>query len=197
MSKLSFSFNPQKLIQAIVFFSKKGVSDLTKMKIAKLLFFADKTHLMRHGRPIIGDEYYAMEWGPVPSAAKNLIDAAEELMVSSGTGETAKLFDGYLEMAPTPTYPVARATGPENYRVFSKSDLKVLEEVVEQYGHMTAAALSALAHKDRAYAIPDKERPQYGRARMPYELFFDRSDDPMQRVAEAEQEHRDLVASLR
>jgi len=43
MSKLQFTFNRSKFIQALVFFSKNGVTDLTKLKAAKLLYFAHAT----------------------------------------------------------------------------------------------------------------------------------------------------------
>ena len=196
MKKLDFDFNPRKFIQALVFFSKNGVSDLTKMKVAKLLFLADKLHLVRYGRPITGDDYFAMQYGPVPSGAKNFLDAAEETMVSVGPDETAGLFDGYVKMVPTSYLPVITATGPDDFRVFSRSERKILDEVLKKFGGLTAAKLSDLTHKDRAYVIPNNTRPEFGRAEMPYELFFEGQDKSMLAVAEAEQEHRDMVGAL-
>jgi uncharacterized phage-associated protein len=195
---LTFSFDRKKFVQALVFFARNGIADLTKMKIHKLLFFADKLHLTRYGRPIIGDHYYAMRFGPVPSTVDNYLDAVEEVLVSCGANDTEREFEGYLRMEPTETYPVVRATGREDFRVFSRSDLRILQEVVDSYGPLSAARLSKIAHDDPAYRIPDKTRPEYGRAEMPYELFFESEDDKsMLDVALAEQEHRDLVASLR
>ncbi len=43
MYNLTFEFNLDKLVQAIAYFSKSGIPDLTKPKIAKLLYFADKS----------------------------------------------------------------------------------------------------------------------------------------------------------
>src|ERR1700723_3107507 len=76
MYNLTFEFSLDKLVQAIAYFSKSGIPDLTKLKIAKLLYFADKVHLLEHGRPIIGDVYWCMDYGPVPSFALNEMSAA-------------------------------------------------------------------------------------------------------------------------
>ncbi|WP_409530306.1 Panacea domain-containing protein [Shinella sp.] len=39
----------------------------------KTLYYADRAHLQRYGRPITGDRYIAMENGPVPSYAYNAV----------------------------------------------------------------------------------------------------------------------------
>src|SRR5438132_91122 len=71
MGDIKFEFNLDKLIHAIAFFSQSGIQDLTKLKVAKLMYFADKAHLLEYGRPILGDVYFCMEFGPVPSFALN------------------------------------------------------------------------------------------------------------------------------
>ena len=65
MYHLTFEFNIEKLVQSIAFFSVSGVPALTKLKVSKLLYYADKTHLLAQGQPIIGDVYFCMDWGPV------------------------------------------------------------------------------------------------------------------------------------
>ena len=71
MAEIRFRFNLEKLVAFLGFFSAKGVSDLTKLKAAKLLYFADKDHLLKYGRPILGDVYFCLPYGPVPSVALN------------------------------------------------------------------------------------------------------------------------------
>ena len=69
MRRLSFRFNVDKLIQALTFLASKGVANLTKLRAAELLFFADKYHLRKFGRPILGDAYYCLDKSPIPSDA--------------------------------------------------------------------------------------------------------------------------------
>src|SRR5260370_40562189 len=76
MYNLIFEFNIEKLVQSIAYFSNAGIRDLTKLKVAKLLYFADKQHLLEHGQPIIGDVYFCMDYGPVPSVSLNEMSAA-------------------------------------------------------------------------------------------------------------------------
>src|SRR5262249_26434458 len=76
LSEIRFQFDLEKLIHSLAFFSQHGIPELTKLKSAKLLYFADKKHLLRHGRPILGDVYFCLPYGPVPSLALNEMNDA-------------------------------------------------------------------------------------------------------------------------
>ncbi|MEQ1715723.1 MAG: Panacea domain-containing protein, partial [Hyphomicrobium sp.] len=69
-----FRINWAKVVEAIDFVAtlKPGV---TQYYIGKILFFADREHLLDYGRPITGDRYVAMEHGPVPSAIRDILKA--------------------------------------------------------------------------------------------------------------------------
>jgi hypothetical protein len=63
MGDIKFKFKLEELIRAIVFFAQNGISDFTKLKVAKLLlqrFTIDQSQLVRWAnRPIeatIGEE---------------------------------------------------------------------------------------------------------------------------------------------
>ena len=66
----SFSFDPEKTLEAILYISER-TQDL--YHVLKILYFADKIHLSAYGRLIAGDSYVAMSNGPVPSHAYNII----------------------------------------------------------------------------------------------------------------------------
>ena len=70
---IRFNFDWQKTVDAIEFLAQQKPG-MTQYYIGKLLFFADREHIMDYGRPITGDRYVAMEHGPVPSAVRNLLN---------------------------------------------------------------------------------------------------------------------------
>jgi len=168
---MTLKFKPEKLVHSLVFFSNAGVSDLTKLKAAKLFYFADKEHLLRYGRPILGDVYYCLPYGPVPSVALNeMSDASENPEVEDSD---RNLFCQYLDVEkgvnPHPIFKAKRAHDPD---VFSESELEVLGNVVRNYGWRSAGDLVNLTHSEPAWKIPNQGRIPDGRARIPYELFF-------------------------
>src|ERR1700733_11781409 len=72
---VEFKFDFDKFLAVLEYLASKGVPELSKYKICKLMFLADKYHLVRYGRPIIGDRYCALPYGPVPSMSLNYINA--------------------------------------------------------------------------------------------------------------------------
>ena len=62
---MPFSFSHRKATQALNFFARQGGGSINKMKALKLVYFADRSHLRRYGRPVVGDEYLAMNFSPV------------------------------------------------------------------------------------------------------------------------------------
>ncbi len=196
MSRLDFRFNLSKYIQALVFFSKNGVTDLTKLKAAKLFYFADKEHLLKYGRPIIGDMYFALNLGPVPSHADDFFDEAGAAHLIGPSTPGQEEFLRYIDIV-ADYWPRHVATGEEDFRVFSKSDLLALSDVAKRYGKVHWRLLVDLSHQERAFKLADMKRRPNGRALMPYETFFEDERNEMLKVAEVEQEHRELVSAIR
>jgi uncharacterized phage-associated protein len=69
-------WDKEKAIEAIVYLANR-LDKPTKLKIFKLLYFADKLHMSRYGRFIVGDYYVAMKHGPVPSRTYNILKEVE------------------------------------------------------------------------------------------------------------------------
>ncbi len=195
---LRFEFRIQKLVQALAYFASAGVTDLTRLKAAKLLYFADKAHLLRYGRPIIGDRYVSMKNGPVPSAS---LDAMNEAITPDEVRD-AEIEQAFAAVAVDHAYPPNPrflAAGEPDLDVFSESDLEVLREVFEKYGRQSAYRLIELTHKEPAWVMSYSRRGAGLQAPMPYESFFQGQPEDVQRVrelAEAQQEDREFVAAL-
>ncbi len=202
MSEIRFSFNLQKLIHSIAFFSAKGVSDLTKMKVAKLLYFADKEHLLRYGRPILGDFYYCMDYGPVPSVALNEInDALQPPEVASDHADERQ-FEAVLSVKRPlwARYPRFVAKSGFDEDVFSKSEIEVLDNVSSKYGSMSARQLVDLTHLEPTWKIPNATRAPGSRAPIPYSLFFQgapaESQEMLALIEEEQKEREEFNAVL-
>src|SRR2546430_14116429 len=78
----------RKSTQALNYFAHKAASGapirrLNKMKALKLLFFADRYHLRKYGRPVSDCAYFAMKHGPVASEAKRVAEDSARLDVLS------------------------------------------------------------------------------------------------------------------
>ena len=70
----TFETSYKKATQALNFFARKKDGQINKMKAIKLIYLADRLHLRKYGRPIVGDTYWAMKLGPVGSQTKNVAE---------------------------------------------------------------------------------------------------------------------------
>ncbi len=174
MGDIQFEFSLQKLIHAIAFFSQQGIHDLTKLKLAKLLYFADKKHLLEFGSPIIGDVYFCMEFGPVPSFAMNEMNEAinRSEVVCDDTSDYSKMSQVLrVKKSLFSRYYHFEAKNFDS-SVFVPSELAVLGYVAEEYGRKSAKQLVDLTHDEPTWKIANESRDPKGRTPIPYELFF-------------------------
>src|SRR6266436_1981672 len=71
-------FNERKATQAAARLLKLRGARMSYMKLIKLLYLADRTALLRWGRPITTDNFVSMDRGPVLSRMLDL--ATEEIL---------------------------------------------------------------------------------------------------------------------
>lgn len=198
MPEVRFEFDPEKVVQALVFFSKRGVGELTRLKAAKLLYFADKYHLLRYGRPITGDHYYCMNLGPLPSEANDLLNEAEAAVSASlpiGEPVAPAL---RVEKAIWQRYPRFVAHSDPDLDVFSESEVEALTHTISEYGRLSARKLVDLTHEEAGWLEANSKRRPGGRAELPYELFFagQPEAETLLELVRAEQADRDLAEQL-
>jgi len=191
MSRITFNFKLEKLVHALAYFSKNGVRNLTKLKAAKLLYFADKEHLLCHGRPILGDVYFCLPYGPVPSLALN--EMSDAIAAPEVEDKDRTLFNSVLKVhrswfADHPVFE-SKSFDPD---VFSESELEILGEISKKYGQFTAGQLVDLTHKEPTWTIANEARSPEGRAPIPYELFFvGASEKAQQMLGVLQSEHKE------
>jgi uncharacterized phage-associated protein len=147
---LNFRFDERKALAAILYISGKlierhQVSKETKPdmhRISKILYFADRKHLARYGRPILGDHFVAMKDGPVPSKTYDLMKAIK--------GESpfcnAENFKASFEVKGFMVHPKQAADMDE----FSESDIECINESLQENQDLTFGQLRDKSH-DWAY----------------------------------------------
>ncbi len=185
MIELRFEFNLEKLVNAIAFFSNAGIADLTKLKVAKLLYFADKAHLLSHGTPIIGDVYWCMDYGPVPSFAMNeMTEVLNKPEIPLGAEADSRVFGKVLRVRRGFLGGHARFVAKAGFApsVFSATELQALQQTAATYGSKTARQLVDLTHQEPTWTIPNQNRAPGSRAPIPYELFFEGAPVEAQRI---------------
>ena len=166
---IKFPFHEGKAIESLALIAQLRPG-LTPLFVSKILFYADKWHLNRYGRPIIGDTYIAMPQGPVPSVVKDYIDKKWDWVHKpEGYDEAISVQRqaGLLRLMPG-------QRGPK-LDLLSASDIECLTEAVEYCRNKEPDDLSHLTHQEKAYVLAQANGP------MDYEHFID--DDNPQRTS--------------
>jgi uncharacterized phage-associated protein len=155
---IQFELNPEKLASAVAYLAERRPG-LTKKQICKLLYFADKEHLLRYGRTITGDRYNALPHGHVPSAGLDVMNGREK-HVGKGPVEALRRYgklNGWV-------FEVYRSP---DLKVFSRSDREVLDKISNEMGHLTAKQLEDRSHQEPSYKKTEAND------RVAFELFFE------------------------
>ena len=185
--KISFNFDIEKFVNVIAYFASK-VEGLDKLKTVKLLYLADRHHLIKYARPIIGGRYCKLPYGPISSRALDEINNAIE-----SPNFASNLFRQYIEVDRKPKHPILRGKKPADLEVFSESELEILDFVSNKYGNKSFNELKKITHKQATW-----EKSREGEE-IDYILFFEENPEAKNilELAELEQENRDLVKKLR
>jgi len=148
------SFNITRIANAIIYFVNKDVHNLGKTKLMKLLFFTDKYHLEQFGRSVFGDTYHKLQQGPVPTITLNVINSLNEREKDDFT-EYADEFSKYIRTEDSSNYGYATMrfipNSKFNSKLFSKSELEILERVSEEFKDYSAKRISDLSHDTPEY----------------------------------------------
>ena len=164
--EIRFRYDPAKAREAVLWLLKHHNGKLGKMSLAKLLFLADREHLFRYGRPIIGARYAAMQHGPIPSEVLDDFKRGE----AQGNRPVPFRVEGNLVVA-------ERAADEAQ---LSQSDLEVLQQIDSRFGGWSASRLRRYTHSLKAYKKNCPDPHANTRHWLPYEDFFlDAPDDEM------------------
>jgi uncharacterized phage-associated protein len=109
------------------------------IKLFKIMYFAQQEHLVKYGRAIIGDSFYALKHGPVPSFTYKAIQANQgKVKVTDDLNEIAMV----IFLSDNKISTKIDADKDE----LSVSDLKCLNNAIEKCKDIDSYALSDISH---------------------------------------------------
>ncbi len=130
----SFKLNRDKAVNSLLYVVSR-LDKADKHKTFKILYFADMKHIKEYGRPINGDTYIKMDYGPVPSFIKNIVE--EEI---KGLEEVVSVYNKiFIQLVQQP-----------NLDFLSESDIECLDKSIDDNKELSFTALTDKSH-DSAY----------------------------------------------
>lgn len=135
-------FDYKKTTQVINYFAEKEGGKIDKLKLIKLVWLVDRYHLRKYGRIITNDTYFAMQFGPVPSAVKDLLS-------SNNIGEDGKeieYFKKFIKQADTFSKHSIKSREKTDLKMLSKSEIKIIDLIHSVYGKYNNFELAEFSH---------------------------------------------------
>lgn len=127
-----------KVVDVIRYFaSSKDVTNLYKVKLMKLMWYADALSYKKRCFAITGLIYRALPMGAVPIAHEFIIDLEGVPCEEEDMGET-NAYHFYSD-------------GKQQYLSLTTGDMDILDEVILRLGHMSKAEIVEFMHREQAY----------------------------------------------
>lgn len=142
--------------------SKLGGEIRGKKKLAKLLYFIDFDFFEKFEQSITGDVYRAQKMGPLPTHLSSIIGAL------SSAGKIS--IESIKEWEGLPTEVVKVRQQPDT-AVFTESEMRIIDRVIEKYGKLSGKQLEDLSHAEAPYIGTEAGKE------IAYELAFYRGTD--------------------
>ncbi len=149
MSQLNINhFDVKKAGQLVFFFMKKstlGRMNVTKLRLIKWLYLAERASYEKFGEPMLGDRLGALQHGPVTSETLALIEGKSRSFPPNFWGDLITVDGGhrhqYVHLASNCKY-----QSLDDLDRFSESEIELLEGIWNKYGHWSATRLEKYLH---------------------------------------------------
>jgi hypothetical protein len=170
---LSFEFDFEVTKAALVYLASKNLPKFDKYRAVKLLFLADREHLLRFGRPITGDKYNALPFGPTGDRVLDLLGELERVALEGEVPKSVEVAELVTSLAVAEDeYSTYHAKVEPDWDALSKSDIKVLDRVVEEHGTKSFEELKKFTHELKAYQMAWRDNVAQRKFPMVFDDFF-------------------------
>lgn len=180
------SHNREKLLNAVIYFSKK-TKYFGKTKMMKLLYFLDFFHFRQTGKSVTGLDYYTLDFGPVPKKFYEEIKKIDKLSVSDDLKQTITVVKTSGE------FQQIKARKRFSAEHFSKRELRLLKHIAFIFKYAKAADIKEITHlRNTPYDKTLKEKGQD--QKIDYMLALDDSQDslPKEIILERQAEMKEM-----
>lgn len=190
------TFKYETATQALNYLAGKAGGTLNKLKALKLIFFADRYHVRKYGRPVTGDEYLAMQYGPVASSVKDIAEMSSFL-----DPKVANYAINFIVPVNKLTFRSVAAVDTDQ---LSDSDMEALDFAWNHFGAVGKYELAELTHAYPEWKRHESALKHVANVRMDYLDFledppedcdpcFSLSADDKQLIAEMLRENSEIA----
>jgi uncharacterized phage-associated protein len=190
---LKFKPKLDKIVELLLYLAHKRPG-ADKYQAVKFLYLADREHFIQYGRPITFEDYYALWYGPVASNALDFLEQDDpRLFQSAGIEALPFRTEAGKAKNGSNTIYIREPLRGVNFDLFSKSDLRVFDEILAKHGNDDFDKLMNLTHAHFAYRNAWENRRRGNRA----EMYYDEMIDDEKRRAELVEDILPIAAHMR
>ena len=148
-----------KMRAAVLYVLQSFKEGVDYIKLFKILYFAQKEHLVTYGRGVIDDTFHALKYGPVPSFIYKSFQSLE------GRVEKEADLEDFCQGIQVIDKSLIVSSACPDMDELSISDVKCLDKSIRKYKDMNSYHLSGRSHDaawkeafSRAQDDPEKDR---------------------------------------
>lgn len=153
-----YGYKERKAAQVAAYFALKEQGSINILKLAKLLYLAERESMSRFDEPMFFDRLVSMDHGPVTSIALNQVN---------GLSQTTD-WDAYIAGRTGYNINVVEGLAEQSLDELSKADVKILDYLWSKFGGMSQYQLRDWTHTN----CPEWENPHGSSKPIPHDRVF-------------------------
>lgn len=118
------------------------------IKLFKILYFAQRQHLVEYGRTIFDDTFQARQFGPVSGFIRKGLKLKE---LSKSLSPDFELFGNGINIVINPEHQIIKSTQQADMDELSISEIKCLDRYITEFKDMKSSDISEIPHEDSAW----------------------------------------------
>ncbi|MFH1674263.1 MAG: Panacea domain-containing protein [Pseudomonadota bacterium] len=129
------------IIEALCYILTK-LRKADKIHLVKIMYLADKYHIMNYGRTVSGDDFFALQHGPTGSCTMDVLEFDSYVL-----GEYMERAKDLIETSDGLKYKPSDKCFIDDFEMISESDIGALDFAIENFGYMDKWDVVNYTHK--------------------------------------------------